>query len=694
MNKRAHTRWLLALALALFFGIALQLTAQTANLTATESAPAAVPPMLQAFNTAWIDKAVDPCTDFYRFACGNWLKANPLPADQERIMVFGQMNDRNFYLLYKQLHQAAVSPSTPLERQYGAFFAACMDADQANALGSKPLQPTLQAIDALTDKAQLAAFLSDKRYLGEVFFTFTVEQDDKDAQQQIPTLQQGGLTLPGPGDYLQAGAPQDKIRTQYRIYLETIFQLLGDRPAEASAEAGNVLTIETALARGSMSRADMRDPDKTYHPTSLAQLGELAPGFRWPTYFASLQAPPFTTINVRQPDYLRTMSQVIAAEPLPALKSYLRIHAVTPVAPYLSTRFEQASFLFFNQTLRGQAVEQARWKRCTVLTNKLLPDAVGQAWVRQNFSPQSKAAVEEIIANVRDAFRTEIDHLSWMSPEAKQEADRKLLTMREKIGYPAHWRSYSHLQITRNDFVSDLHNAELFNDEEEQSHIGQPVDESRFYWTAPEADGNYNEHFNDIEFPAGVLQPPKYSPSGDPAVNYGGIGTFVGHEITHGFDDVGSRYDERGNLHSWFSAADQASFNRMTSCEVSEYNHFEAAPGLKLDGKLSLGEDTADNGGLRIAYDALQSVLAHQAPSDRSRKIDGLTPDQRFFLSFAQNWCELRTDAYQRVRGETDPHPPGEFRVNGSVQNLEPFGQAFDCHPGQPMMPTTACHVW
>ncbi len=665
----------------------------TAIAQSSESAPVAPKP-LQSMNLSWIDKTADPCNDFYRYACGGWTRENPIPADQERVAVFLQMNDRAFDLLYQQLKQAAETPKTPLQKQYGEFYAACMNVEQANALGSKPLQTTLAAITAITRKAQIAPFLGDQELLGSGFFRMTVTQDDKDATKQNLTLQQDGLTLPTPDYYLTSDARHTAMLSSFRQYLETMFKQLGDEPKQSAVEAQGVLEVETALAKGFMSRVDSRDPSKTYHPMRLPELERLTPQFNWPAYLQGVRPPELSAMNVEQPGYMETMSQVIASEPLAALKSYLRIHAVTPMAPYLSARFEQAYFEFFGGALRGQGKEEPRWKRCTLLTNRTLSDAVGQDWVKRNFSAESKADAEVLIANVRLALREEIDQLSWLSPEAKQEALKKVDSMRVKIGYPAHWRDYSGLQITPTNFVTDLHRAQELNLQDVLSRIGKPVDETRFYWTAPEADGNYDSSLNDIEFPAGILQPPRYSRFIDDAVNYGGLGTFVGHEMTHGFDDQGSLYDEIGNRRDWFTPQDRANFDKMTSCEVAEYDRFEAAPGLKLDGRLSVGENTADNGGLRIAYRALQDLQKHQSPAQQRSTVDGYTEDQRFFLGFAQSWCETRTEAYQRVRGQTDPHPPGEFRVNGSVQNLEPFGKAFGCHVSQPMMPANACRIW
>ena len=551
------------------------------------------------------------------------------------------------------------------------------------------------AIQSIETKSQIGAFLGDRSFLGTGLFSLSVTQDDRDATKQNPTLHQDGLTLPAPDYYLKTSSSFSAATlAAYRLYLQKVFQQLGDHPEQADGEAQAVIRVETALAAGSMSRVSMRDPAKIYHPMSLAALVRLTPDFDWSAYLHGVHAPPFTTINVQQPEYMQTVARVIATEPMPALRSYLRIHAVTPMAPYLSRPFEQASFDFFNNTLRGQTEPLPRWKRCSLLTGASLRDAVGQDWVKRNFSPQSKAEAEQVIANVRRAVREEIEQLSWLSPDAKQEALKKVDAMREKIGYPNHWQDYSSLELTSTNFIADLHAAQVLNQENVLDQIGKPVDESRFYWSVLDADGNYDPSLNDIEFPAGILQPPRYSRTIDAAVNYGGLGTFVGHEMTHGFDDEGSLYDEIGNRRDWFSPQDRANFDKMTSCEVSEYNSFEFAPGLRLNGGLSLGENTADNGGLRIAYRAFHDQQSQLPSKQRSIKIDGLTEDQRFFIGFAQSWCETRTEAYQKVRGQTDPHLPGEFRVDGSVRNVEQFGRAFGCHVGQPMMPTNTCRVW
>jgi putative endopeptidase len=659
----------------------------------TTAAPTA-PKALRSFDTTSIDKTADPCTDFYQYACGNWRKNNPIPGDQARWGTFNQLGERNNYLLYTDLKQAAATPKSALAKQYGTFFGACMNVDQANALGDKPLQPSLHAIDAMRSKNDIAAFLGSKQYIGDGFIRFGVQQDQKDSTQQIAAISQGGLTLPDRDYYLTTDERSEKIRSQYHDYLVTIFKLIGDDAPTAETEAKNVLDIETALAKGSMPRVDMRDPDKIYHPMPASGLKQLTPDFTWDAYFAGVQPPAFTTVNVAQPDYLKTLASVINDQPLPALKSYLRFHSANDVAPYLSKPFDDASFNFFNKTLRGQAVEQARWKRCTTLTDREFGEAVGQDWVKQNFPPENKASMEKLVANLKDSLGDDIKQLPWMSEPTKQEALKKLATFRDKIGYPEHWRDYSAIQVTPTDFVADLHAAQTFNYDYQIGHIGKPVDEKEWGMTPPTVNAYYDPPLNDINFPAGILQPPFYSQSIDPAVNYGGIGVVIGHEMTHGFDDEGSRYDPQGNVRQWFTAEDRAKFDAKTDCEVKEYGNFEPVPGQKLNGKLTLGENTADNGGIRIAYQALQKVMEDEPAAERTKKIDGYTPDQRFFIAFGQIWCSNVTDAAERVMAKTDPHSPGEFRTNGTVQNFEQFGKAFGCHAGQPMMPANACHVW
>ena len=467
-----------------------------------------------------------------------------------------------------------------------------------------------------------------------------------------------------------------KIRTQFVDYATTLFKLLGDSPEKAAGEAKTVLEIETALAKGSMPRVDMRDPDNVYHPMQVSQLEGLTPAFDWAAYIKELDAPAFTTINVVQPEFFKTMNAVITDQSLPALKTYLRFHAANDAAINLSAPFDDAHFAFYGKTLQGQAVKTARWKRCTSSTDHQLGEAVGQDWVKQNFPPQAKENMEKLVAALKTALGQDIEQLPWMSAETKKQAEVKLEAFRQKIGYPEHWRDYSKVEVKRDDLLGNVQRASLFNYHFDLDHIGKPVDEKEWGMTPPTVNAYYNPAQNDINFPAGILQPPFYQYSIDPAVNFGAIGVVIGHEMTHGFDDEGSRYDAQGNVRDWWTKEDKANFDQRTDCEVKEYGNFEPVAGSKLNGKLTLGENTADNGGLHIAFQALQSVLAKEGGDAETKKIDGYTPDQRFFIGFAQVWCENRSDQYNAMAVKVDPHSPGQFRTNGSVQNFDQFGKA------------------
>jgi putative endopeptidase len=686
-------RWFLLSGLLLSSGMLLAQQTSLAPDTPANSAPVE-PKALHSFDLSAIDKSVDPCTDFYQYACGNWRRNNPIPSDQARWGTFNELAERNRYLLYTDLKQAADDPKSPLQKQYGDFFAACMNTDLINSLGDKPLLPTLAAIDAITDKKAIAGLLANKEYAAGGLVRFSEGQDQKDSSQQIAEVLQGGLALPDRDYYLATDEHMTKTREQYVEYATKMFTLIGESPEKAAADAKTVLEIETALAKGSMPRVDMRNPDNIYHPMTVAQLEALTPEFDWAAYIKELDAPGFTTLNVAQPEFLKTMNTEIESQSLDALKTYLRFHAVNGAATELSAPFDEAYFDFFNKTLQGQAQQPARWKRCTSMTDIELGEAVGQDWVKQNFPPQAKDNMEKLVAALKTALGEDIEQLPWMSPETKKQAELKLAAFRQKIGYPDKWRDYSKIVVKRDDYAGDVQRASVFNYEWDLDHIGKPVNEKEWGMTPPTVNAYYNPPQNDINFPAGILQPPFYQFSIDPAVNFGAIGVVIGHEMTHGFDDQGSRYDPQGNVRNWWTPEDKAAFDKRTDCEVKEYGSFSPVAGIKLNGKLTLGENTADNGGIHIAFQALQSVLAKEGPAAETTKIDGYTPDQRFFIAFAQVWCENRSDQYNQMAVKVDPHSPGEFRTNGTVQNFDQFGKAFGCHVGQPMMPAGACRVW
>jgi putative endopeptidase len=676
------------------------LACATLPAAAQDDAQPTPPPATKSFDAAAIDKAADPCQDFYEYACGNWKKNNPIPGDQVRwSRSFSLLQERNRYLLWQELNTAAQDPKTPLEKKYGDFYAACMNTGLLEKKGLAPIEPALQRIAAVKDAKNLGPMIGDLAAQGEPapLFRFGVQQDEKDSSKQIAGISQAGLSLPDRDYYLLDRFAA--IRKQYVEHMTKMFTLAGDAPEQAGKEADAVLAIETALAKASTSRTELRDPEKRYHIYTLADLQKLAPDFDFSAYFKDVKVGHFETLNVATPDFFKALNELIASQPLDAWKSYFRWHVLTNSADDLPKAFRDEDFSFFGKVLAGQKEPTPRWRQCTAVTDQSMGEAVGQEWVKEHFPPQAKASMDKLVAALDKSLGDDIKTLPWMSEDTKKAAEEKLAQFRNKIGYPEKWRDYSALTVDRDDLIGNTQRATAFQRSYNLNKLGKPVDEKEWGMTPPTVNAYYSPSNNDINFPAGILQPPFFDPNIDPAVNFGGIGVVIGHEMTHGFDDQGSKYDGKGNLREWQTADDRKKFVERTDCEVNEYNGFEAAPAhddqpqQKLNGKLTLGENTADNGGLRIAYMALLDTLAQEGKSIED-KIDGFTEKQRFFLGFAQVWCENQTEQSARQRALTDPHSPGRWRVNGSVQNFDEFGTAFGCKKGQPMYPENSCRVW
>ncbi len=689
------------------FAFVVLLTAQTALAQTAASGKAdgskpTPPAAIKSLDLTAIDKTADPCADFYQYACGNWIKDNPIPTDQVRwARSFSLLRERNNYLLWTELDAAARNPKTALERQFGDYFAACMNTGELNKAGIKPLEPVFRQIDELKDAHQLGTLMGELAAEGNTapLFRFGVQQDDKDSSKQIAGIGQSGLSLPDREYYLSDSKRFTAIRKQYVEHLTKMFTLAGESQQEAAKDAAAVMTIETALAKASTSRTELREAENRYHIYTLADFEKLTPDFDFALYFKDVKVRPFESLNVSTPNFFKDLNGLIADEPVEAWRAYFRWHVLHADAPNLSQPFIDENFEFFVKALTGQKELTPRWKQCSSMTDRALGEAVGQDWVKQNFPPAAKASMDQLVAALEKAMGEDIQTLPWMSDATKKAAEEKLAMIRNKIGYPDKWRDYSSLKVKRDDLLGNLRREAVFSRDYNLNKLGKPVDEKEWGMTPPTVNAYYEDSLNDINFPAGILQPPFFDFKIDPAVNFGGIGVVIGHEMTHGFDDQGSKYDGNGNMREWQTPEDRKAFVERTDCEVKEYGGFEAAPAhddvpaQHLNGRLTLGENTADNGGLRIAYRALEDTLAAEGKSI-DEKIDGYTETQRYFLGFAQVWCENHTDQSARQSALIDSHSPGEWRVNGTVQNFEEFGKAFGCTKGQPMYPANSCRVW
>ncbi|MBS1850734.1 MAG: M13 family metallopeptidase [Acidobacteria bacterium] len=647
------------------------------------------------FNVATIDKTVDPCVDFYQYACGNWLKATEIPPDQSAWASFVDLRERNLATLRGILEKASAGAQrSALDQKIGDYYGSCVDESAANRQGLGPLKPELALLAAAQDKAALVDVIAHIHLIGpNPLFNFYSSSDLHNSGQVIAYIDQGGLSLPDRDYYLKDDEKMVGLRKALSEYVTTVFTLTGQNAEQAAESAKSVLRIETELAKASMDRTARRDPKNRDHKMSRTDVAALAPNFYLDRYFKDIAAPAFTELNVSNPEFFKQVNAVLAEEPLDSLKTYVSWHLLNGAAPWLSQPFVDANFKM-QQALTGQKEIRARWKRCVSLVDGGLGEALGQRYVEETFGADGKARMLKLVAALEQSLDQDIQGLEWMSPETKQQAKVKLDAIRNKIGYPDVWRDYSALKIVPGDLLGNYFRAGEFESKRQVAKIGKPLDRKEWGMTPPTVNAYYSGSYNEIVFPAGILQPPFFDKTMDDAVNFGGIGVVIGHELTHGFDDQGRKFDAQGNLRDWWTEADGKEFEKRASCIADEYSSFTAVDDLKLNGRLTLGENTADNGGARVSLMALEKILAADTTGKAGEKVDGYTPQQRFFLGFARVWCEKRRPEYQRMLVSIDPHSPGRFRTNGVMQNMPEFQKAWGCKAGQPMVSANACRVW
>lgn len=651
------------------------------------------PRSIRSFDVEAMDTSVDPCTDFFQYSCGTWMKQNPIPPDQARWGRFDELQERNRHTLRDILEKAAVPNAgrTGVEQKIGDYYASCIDEKTIEQQGVKPLAEELKRIDSLSAKSQLPETVARLHKAGvRALFGFTSAPDLKNSTMMIADIDQGGLGLPDRDYYFKDDERSVELRKKYLEHVAKMFQLLGQSQEMAAASARTVMKMETALAKASLDRVARREPSNIYHKMSSKELQTLAPSFGWNRYFEGTGTPAFDSLNVSVPEFFKQVSSLVESTDLNDWKTYFRWHLVRAMAPVLSSAFVNENFDFYGRTLTGAKELRPRWNRCVTYTDADLGEAVGQKYVELTFGAEGKARTLRMVRQLEKALEDDIRSLDWMTPETKKRALEKLHAITNKIGYPDRWRDYSRLKIVRGDAFGNSLQANEFNFEWSIRKIGEPVDPQEWHMSPPTVNAYYDPTMNNINFPAGILQPPFYDNKIDDAVNFGGIGAVIGHELTHGFDDQGRKFDAKGNLNDWWTEQDAQAFEKRAACFVDQYAQYPATPEVKLNGKLTLGENTADNGGLRIAYMALMDALERRT----AQKIDGFTPEQRFFISWGQVWCQNVTPEAARMRALVDPHSPGQWRVNGVVSNSPEFRKAFGCKQDAPMVREPACRVW
>lgn len=644
-----------------------------------------------------IDKSADPCQDFYQYACGGWLKNNPIPADESRWGRFDELFQRNQIALRDILQDSAQHQDrSPIDQKIGGFYQSCMDEAAIEQRGTAPLQPELERIAHISNLAQLTEEVArlHSQQVG-VFFRFVSSPDPQDANMVIANVDQGGLGLPERDFYLRTDPKSQQIRESYVAHIAKMFELTGVPADAASKKAQTIMSIETDLAKASLDVTTRRNPRLLVHEMPKSGLAQLAPEFQFNAFFTDLNTPDFSKLNVSVPDFFKEFNTLLTKESPNDLKDYLTWHYLSASATLLPKAFVDENFDFYGRTLSGAKQIRPRWRRCVSATDSELGEALGRKFVEKTFGEQGKQRTLQMVHDIEQQMGKDIESLTWMSPETKKQAMIKLEAVTNKIGYPDKWRDYSSINIVDKDYFGNWYRANEFESKRERDKIGKPTDRTEWEMTPPTVNAYYTPTGNNINFPAGILQPPFYSNTADDAVNYGSVAVVVGHELTHGFDDQGRQFDADGNLRDWWQKTDGEEFQKLSQCLVDEYGKFSPAPGVNVNGKLTLGENTADNGGIHLAYYALMDDLAKKG-IPASQTEDGYTQAQQFFLGYAQVWCQSMRPEEARLQAQTDPHSPGRFRANGVVSNMIQFSQAFGCKPSDSMYPAggKGCRVW
>ncbi|HEX2918137.1 MAG TPA: M13 family metallopeptidase, partial [Edaphobacter sp.] len=658
--------------------------------------PTTVYKPIPGFDASSLDTSVDPCNDFYKFACGRFAANHPIPSDQPEVDQFYALYNVNTQSLNGILTKASAGGAgrSPNEQKIGDYYKSCMDAGVIESKGLEPLQPLLDKINNLQSINEIAPLIGElQRYGIDVFFGYGEQQDFRDASKQIAFIDQGGLGLPERDYYFRTGAKDETVRKQYVEHVAKMLTLAGTAAEKAKKDADAIMAFETSLAKASMPVTDRRDPEKVYHLQTLATFTQTVDPDGFDEFRTAIHSPAITEINNANPEFVAAMMDGLRSTDLDTLKAYMRYHLLTGAASRLPKRFDDENFDFYGRILTGQPEQSARWKRCSNAVNGALGEALGQVYVEQYFAGDSKAKMLEMVHDIENAMGRDIDQLDWMSGATKVKAKEKLHGIANKIGYPDKWRDYSRLDVKPDEALWNKFRGTAFENDRELNKIGKPVDHSEWSMTPPTVNAYYDPSMNDINFPAGILQPAFYDQSQDDAVNYGHIGAVIGHELTHAFDDEGRKFDAKGNMEDWWTPEDAKKFESRTDCLVSEYGSFTAVDDVKVNGKLTLGENTADNGGLLLAYLAYLE-RAKNDKVDLNAKVNGYTAPQRFYIAYAQNWCENSRPEVIRQQVLTDPHSPDYFRANGAIVNQPGFAAAFSCKKSAPMVPANSCRVW